>query len=371
MPMRAHGGLTLAERRTLDTRAPIVDFSASINPYGPPRSVRRALATLDPSAYPDPDCLDLKERLAAMKGVAPERVVVGNGATEIIHLLGRMAGSGSVAAIFEPTFGEYRAACLLAGLLTVPIAAEAEKDFEWDLDSACVRLQHLRPALVFLCNPNNPTGRYLDRAAVERIAQAAGDGLVVLDDSYAGLADHPWDSSALLARANVVVLHSMTPEFSLAGLRLGYAIAPPHIAAALAEQQPVWSVNAAAQAAGVAALAEADMLTVARAQLKRSRESLARELERQGWRVLRSAANFLLVHTENGAAFRQRLLGEGLCVRDCASFGLPEYVRIGIQRPADCRRLAEAARTIAPSAHERAGPPEARMLPLAGTARGA
>jgi len=153
--------------------------------------------------------------------------------------------------------------------------------------------------------------------------------------------ERPWDSTPLLDAGNTVVLHSMTKDHALAGIRLGYAVAPNEIVARLKVLQPFWSVNAAAQAAGLAALEDDEHVRKGREEVAVSKAYLEKELELLGLKAVPSSANFILVDVGDAASLRSRLLRRGLVVRDCASFGLPGYIRISIRTPAECRRLTD------------------------------
>lgn len=345
-----HGGVNVAELRALGLRrGEVLDFSASINPLGVSPTVTEALGNLDLAVYPDPECRELRRALADRLGLEPERILIGNGATELIHLLARaLLGAGAAAAIFTPTFGEFEAACRLQGVAPVHIAPAEQHTFRWDLPAAARLIAALRPALLFLCNPNNPTGTYLGPDSLEAIAAALGDtGLLVLDEAYAPFVEQRWDATRLLRRRNVVLLRSMTKDHALTGLRLGYLLGPLAVVRQVRRWQHSWSVNAAAQAAGIAALADCGHVARGRRAVREGRRFLAQELGRLGLQCSEAAANFLLVRVGAAAALRRRLLREHrVCVRDCASFGLPEHVRIGVRRMADCRRLAGALREV-------------------------
>jgi len=224
----------------------------------------------------------------------------------------------------------------------VDIRAARERDFQWDMDEACHVLAEESPVLLFLCNPNNPTGAYLDRRAVLRLLDAAPDATLVLDEAYAPFVATPWASSDLTASGRVVVLRSMTKDGALAGLRLGYALAREDVTRRLRALQPSWSVNAAAQVAGLAALADPGHMARARAEVLRSVAYLREALSEMGLYVAPSLANFVLVEVGDAPAVRLALLRRGLCVRDCTSFGLPSFIRIGARRLPDCQRLVAA-----------------------------
>ncbi len=333
-----HGGARPSELRALGIHPDaVIDFSASVSPLGPPPVVREALAQLDLAAYPDPDCTHLREALAARDGVSPEQLLVGNGAVELIHLLAQAyLRPSDAAAIFAPAFGEYRAACRRQAARMREVRAEEDDDFTWRLAEA---LDQLGPArLIFLGNPNNPTGSYLDRHEVTAISRA-GDGLLVLDEAYRSFVDAPWESTSLVETAQVVLLRSLTKDYGLAGLRLGYAIGPVDIIRRLRTEQVSWSVNAAAQAAGLAALADPEYLEHVRRVVREAKASLCAALVELGLTVVAGVANFVLVKVGNAREVRLRLLRQGILVRDCTSFGLPTHIRIGVRTQPECERL--------------------------------
>lgn len=346
-----HGSIGPSElrRRGLDP-ARVIDFSASVSPLGPPPGLWEALRLVDLTTYPDPECLELREALSSQLGIGPERILVGNGSTEIIHLLARAylpspAGRpGNSVVLLNPTYGEYLGACRLAGASIFNLNASPSTGFRWDLPEAQAHIAAQQPALVFVCNPNNPTGVYLPEPDVAGLADAAGlaGGLLVLDEAYLNFVDNPWDSRSLLQRGNVVLLRSMTKDYALTGLRLGYALAAEAVIARLAAFQPDWSVNSLAQAAGRVALADTDYLPRARQAVSQSRRFLTERLTALDFPALPSSANFLLVPVGSGTMMREQLLQRGLVVRDCTSFGLADCVRIGLRSLPDCERLAAA-----------------------------
>ena len=345
-----HGGLVSSELRAFGlSRDEVIDFSVNINPLGPPPATQAALENLDISSYPDPECLELREALSECTSVSMNRIVIGNGTSELIHILVHAcAGLSDNIAVFTPTFGEYETASRRSGLNLFRVAAPSHNGFAWDIDAAQRLIQTRDPDLVFLCNPNNPTGCYLSLHNVTAIAQAVGKGLLVVDDSYMAFADEPWNADQLLSYNNIVILHSMTKEYAIAGLRLGYALCPEPVARALVNNQPSWSVNAAAQAAGLAALSDREHLDKSRTLVKEGKAFLMGEFESLGLAVLPSSANFFLVCVDGAPEFRRRLLSKGMCVRDCSSFGLPDYIRIGIRTMNDCKQLVAAVKEILP-----------------------
>ena len=362
-----HGGLNVAELESLGLRPEeVIDFSASINPLGPSARALEAARNVNLAAYPDPDCLKLREAIGETMGVEPARVLPGNGSTELIHLLARACLSpGGTALIFAPTFGEYAAACRVQGVAPVmayPPNPElaggfelANGPFHWDLPGALESIAILRPPVVFLCNPNNPTGVYLREDKVRSVAEAlSGIGLLALDEAYVPFVEQPWDSTPLLSLGNVVLLRSMTKDYALTGLRLGYMLAPEGIIEGVRGFQYSWSVNAPAQAAGIAALSDRQQVEKGREAVREGKEFLLKAASLLGLECAPSAANFLLFRTParrgqrmSAAELRLRLLTQHkVCVRDCASFGLPEHIRVGVRTMDDNRRLAEALTQI-------------------------
>ncbi len=343
---QAHGGLREEELRAYGLRpADVLDFSASINPLGASPAAVAALAGIDYSRYPDPDSVALREAIAAATGVTIDEVLPGNGATELIHLVVRaFVRQGQRPVVFAPTFGEFERACRLVGAAVHPWKANPQRGFRWNFDNKGGVLRRVTPPLVYLCAPNNPTGVYPTLLDVRSLAASLIGGPLLLDESYLGFVAQQWDSIPLMRTGRVLVLRSMTKDCGLAGLRLGYLLADPDVVAAVRRLQPEWSVSAATQAAGVAALSHPEHVTRGRAAVEQSRRFLLPALTELGLMVNPSAANFVLVETGGATDIRARLLRRGMAVRDCTSFGLPEHIRIGIRRLEDCERLVPALR---------------------------
>lgn len=347
MSGEAHGGLHPAELRALGLDpAEMLDFSVNVNPYGPAPGVRAALAAYDPSSYPDREVSDLRAVLARLNGVDIAQVVVGNGTAELIWLAAHAFLRAGRALIITPTFGEYaRAAGVVAAqvdqlVLTPP-------DFAIDITELLSRIRTAKPELVFLCNPNNPTGRLLADAQVLEIASACAPGLLILDEAYRAFVT--LDPFGPPLAENCVVMRSMTKDFAVPGIRLGYALAAPEQVAQLLRFQPPWSVSGAAQAAGAAGLAELAYLRQTMEQTRRLGEDLQSELRAIGAQVIPSSTHYCLVDVSDygsGTYWRRRLLPHGLQVRDCTSFGLPNYVRVGTRLPGQNRRLLQTWQAV-------------------------
>lgn len=353
-----HGGPDYAELAALGVRPEdVLDFSASTNAYGPPPGVAEALAACDLTRYPDRGAAPLAAALAERAGVTADRVLVGNGAAGLIWALAlAWLRPGDLAFVVGPTFGEYAAASRL-------LRAEV---VEWRSDGECARekpgfsekpgflmsalraaLAAGKPRLVWLCNPNNPTGAYLDAAALDALLAAAPDALWVLDEAYRPFVAEPWPSLPLVERGHVALLRSLTKDCALPGVRLGYLLAAPEVVSRCAAAQPPWSVGAPAIACGLAALRGMDQVAATTAALRDEARRLARALTADGWRVLPSATHFMLVEVGDAAAVRLELLrNDHIQVRNCASFGLPGLIRIAARVPVENDRLIEAMKKL-------------------------
>lgn len=345
---RVHGSLQEAEAALLGRRREeFIDFSANLNPYGPPPSALAAARESDLSRYPDPACQRLRAALAAELHVSERELLVTNGSSEAFHLLAHaFVRPGDAALVFTPAFSEYEVALAAVGARLLTVSADETQGFAWDLGAALRLIAAQRPAVLFLGCPNNPTGTYLGRREVARLAAALSPGLLVLDEAYLPFVEQPWPSLRLAH--NVAVVRSLTKAFVLPGLRLGYVAASRQIVEKAAAQQPSWSVSAPAQAAGLACLAEAAWLRETLALTGAAKAELLCGLREAGFAVHAGAANFLLVRVGDAAAARRRLLERGIVVRDCASFGLPAYIRVGVRRPEENRRLIAALREALP-----------------------
>ncbi len=347
MPQVAHGSLDYAELAGLGLDPDrVLDFSANINPHGPSPGVTKALAGVPVHRYPDREALALRRALAAHLGASPEQVIVGNGSTELLWLVAlAFVRAGDPEVVVEPTFGEYARALALMGAAVYRPTTRPDRDFQVPLDEVAGDLRRSRPRLLFLCNPNNPTGVLLPSDSVLAWARDCPETLFVVDESYLAFAS---GARSVLdgAHENVLVLRSMTKDYALAGLRLGYAVGHPEVVAALARARPPWSVSALAQAAGIAALEDQAHLLRSLKLLAEAKRALVEGLGHLGLEPVPSAANFFLVRVGSGATLRSALLQRGILVRDCASFGLPAYIRIATRRTEENGRLLSAVAEV-------------------------
>ena len=350
-----HGGNVFAVARQLGVPPEeILDFSASINPLGPPTAVRGAVeAAFDRLGhYPDSDSSELAAALARRHGCEPGNVCVGNGSTELIHLLPRLV-VGQRALIIAPAFSEYAGALRQARWEYDWLALSGDDGFSLPLDAVREKLAK-GYGLLFLCNPGNPTGRLYGKEEVAEIlavCRSAGT-LLVVDEAFIDFCGEASVLRPVIESGAGVVLRSMTKFYAIPGLRLGYALAAAPLAARLAALRMPWSVNTLAQAAGLAALADDGHAGRTLAWLTEEREFLCAGLSAlPGLRVWPGAANYLLARLDGGmtaAQLQERLLPERILIRDCANFhGLDgRFFRVAVRTRQENERLVDALREI-------------------------
>ena len=336
-----HGGPNWAELEAMGlTPEEVIDFSVNSNPFPPPLEINEILNNIVIDRYPDSESTELKHCLSEKLGIAPDNIVAGSGSMELIRLITTAYfGRDDSVLILEPTFGEYEVACQVAGAKILKQWGKAEDHFALRMDETVSIIRQHRPRGIFICNPNNPTGQYLSQPQVEMVLDSSRDSLLILDEAYIAFTEESWPSTDLISRGNVIILHSMTKDYALAGLRLGYAIASQEIIQNLHKVCPPWNVNVVAQKAGVIAINNTEYLKQCESKIRQAKQFLTREFDRLGFTVLPSKTNFFLLEVANAQAFHTTLLKHGMLVRDCTSFGLPRYIRIAPRTMPECQKL--------------------------------
>jgi threonine-phosphate decarboxylase len=343
----SHGGNIYAVKEKYGRD--VIDFSASINPLGLPKGVRLVLSRARESIihYPDPDARSLTKAIAGYLGIRRENILAGNGSIELIYLIAR-AVKPRTTAIAIPAFSEYERAVRCENSKIDFIKLKEEKNFM--PDTLCPRRQDL----LFLCNPNNPTGNLImrDPAAIKRLKS----GMVVVDESFMDFLDDERKYTLLKEAAhsrNIIVLRTFTKFFALAGLRIGYLVAHKEIIRKLKAYRISWSVNALSQEAAVAALRDKNYINRTRLLVEKERRFLLKGLNAiEGLRPYPSVANFILVRIEKGrlsaAELKEKLIRRGILIRDCANFrGLNnKYFRIAVRSRAENLKLLAALRQV-------------------------
>lgn len=294
--------------------------------------------------YPDAATWRLRERLAAFADVPMARILTGNGSDELLHLLVRAFATNSHNAVMgEYGFIAYRVATGAAGLQqrAVPMPG-----FEHDL-GAMARACDANTRLLLLANPNNPTGTWCGRAAVEALLRDTPEHvLIVLDEAYVEFADdpdYPNGLSLLGLRENLVVLRTFSKAYGMAGLRVGWAVVPEYVADRINRIRLPFNVNIPAQEAAIAALDDTDFVERTVALTRRGRAVVSAGLDALGLEYIAGQANFVLVRSPvGGPELYQRLLRQGVIVRPLQPYRMLDHVRISLGTDAENERMLGA-----------------------------
>jgi histidinol-phosphate/aromatic aminotransferase/cobyric acid decarboxylase-like protein len=336
--MAEHGGMRHDELASHGlSPADVLDLSVNVNPYGPCDRVRQAVAEAAIDRYPDPSATPARRALAGRFGVDEGRVVVGNGAVDLLWALARcVLREGDRVVIVEPAFSEMRSAAELVGAEVIAHTTQADRDFRLDLDALDAHVRAARPRMLYVCTPSNPAGVCTPQADIARLARRHPDTLFVVDASFLSMSARHREAEEV--PSGVVWLRSLTKDHALAGVRVGFAVTD--LAPRIERGRPPWSVNAIAQAAAVAATSDvaARFVDESRARLFADRARLAGALASLGLRVHPSETIYVLVDLGHRRAteLRARLLARhGVLVRDATSFGLPHHARIAARPDID------------------------------------
>lgn len=327
----------------------MLDFSANTNPFGMPEGVKAAIrASLDSlDRYPDPYCRRLTRAIAEHEGVKREQVLVGAGAAELIYSFA-YAQRPSLALELAPTFAEYTLP--LENSRIVRFTLKEENGFAVT-EELLGFIEKSGPEVVFLCSPNNPTGRAMEPELLRKTAELCSkNGIrLFLDECFFELSDAGESLVSLLDEfPNLIILKAFTKSYGMAGVRLGYALsADASLLERMARTVQPWNVSSVAQAAGIAALRERAFIEKTREHIKKERQRLAAGLERLGFTVFPSNANFLLFKGWHG--LDTALAEKGIKLRNCSNFhGLSEgFYRIAVKLDYENEMLLCALKSIA------------------------
>ena len=333
----------------------LIKLDSNENPFGPsPLAVdalRKAIATAN--FYPDDDCSQLRWKLGTRHGLPPEQVLVGAGSTELISLLCQtLLAPGLNAVTSERSFIIYSMAVRAVGGQLIEAAM---RDDSFDLETILAAI-NANTRMVFLANPNNPTGTVLEVAAVERfLARIPDHVVVVIDEAYYEFAMHfaalpkiTHSNSLEYVRkgASVVVLRTFSKAHGLAGLRVGYVLGQAELLGYCARMRNTFSVSSVGQAAAMAALDDDSHIQRAVENNAAQSRILAEGLSALGYRVVPTSSNFIFCDLgEDGAAFAGRLLEEGVAVRPMGPWGAPHCIRVTIGTGEQNQAFLKAART--------------------------
>lgn len=357
MLSRIHGGNLAEMKEKYGGVTKLIDFSANINPFGPPAGVYEAIfANLSRVVhYPDLGYKELKQALSSYLGVEPENILLGNGSVELIYLLVNYSRPQRALA-GAPTFCEYELAVKAGGGEVTYFELKKEQNFSFPLRGVIDALPNVQ--MLFVGNPNNPTGNLIPRQELLKIIDVARSlgVIVIIDEAFIDFVERRSNFSLVQEasqRDNLIVLGSLTKFFSLAGLRLGYAVANRCLVKKLDLSKYPWNVNCFAQVAGIAALRDKSFISESKRAIKESRQHLFEALSRTGFlKPYPSEANFILIEIEHPGCssiwLKEELLKQGFLIRDGSSFrGLNDrFFRLAVRSKLENEQLVQALREI-------------------------
>jgi histidinol-phosphate aminotransferase len=329
--------------------AGIIKLASNENPLGPSPKALAAIRNALPEMhlYPDGNGFHLKRRLAAGLEVSAEQVVLGNGSNEVLELAGHLVlAPGTEAVVSQYCFAVYPIVTHLFGASLVTVPA---RNLGHDLEAMAAAITP-RTRVVFVANPNNPTGTLAPRAAVERFLAAVPETvLVVMDEAYLEFTEEPIDLLPLIrqgTRPNLLLTRTFSKIYGLAGLRVGYGIGHPELIAAFEKVRQPFNANAPAQAGALAAMDDQEHLERTRSANREGLRTFEQAFKRLGLEHVPSAANFVLVRVGDGQRVFQSLQQQGVIVRPMGGYQLPDWIRITVGTAAEnerCLRGLEAA----------------------------
>ena len=338
--------------------ATIVKLASNENPLGMPLSAQKAVAAAISGLgrYPDPAGFDLKQALSVRYDVPQSWLTLGNGSNDILELVAMaLLEPGSSCVYSQHAFVVYKLSTQARGARHIVVPA---RDFGHDLPAMLEAIDGTT-RLVFIANPNNPTGTYLSNAALEsflaEVAKRHGSRVtVVLDEAYNEFLEPELrvDSVGLVKKyPNLLVSRSFSKAYGLAGLRVGFAVAQPALTDLLNRVRQPFNVNSLAQAAAIAALQDKDFLARSFTVNRDGKAQLQNAFTQLGLKFVPSYANFVLVHVGDAARINLELLKRGVIVRPVAGDGLPEWLRVSIGLPEENQKFIDALTAILKTSH--------------------
>lgn len=328
----------------------VIKMASNENPLGPsPLAKKAIIAHLnDMHIYPDSNYFELRHRLAADLKLAPECIAVGNGSDEVLKMLAEaFINSGDNVILPQPTFSEYQFVSTIMGASCIKVPLQ---DNYYDLDAmlGCVTS---RTKMVFICNPNNPTGTLISGEKLKAFStRLPEEVLLVVDEAYSEYVESQDFASAqtiLPDRPQTIILRTFSKLYGLAALRLGYGISSKEIIAALGRVREPFNVNGLAQYAGMAALDDREHITRSLETNRVGKAFLYEELQALGLKYAPSQANFIFVDVgrDAGEVFRG-MLNKGVIIRSCQNFGCPTAIRVTIGTPEQNCRFIKALQSV-------------------------
>jgi histidinol-phosphate aminotransferase len=323
----------------------IIKVASNENPFGPSPLAVAALqkAVAGVNLYPDGNAFYLKRKLAAKLGIETTNLILGNGSNEIIEFVGHaLLGPGTDIVVSQYCFAIYPIVAKMFGADVITVPA---KNYGHDL-AAMRRAITTKTRIVFVANPNNPTGTLAARAeVVEFVNQVPDDVLLVMDEAYIEFLDDAVDLVPLIrlgARKNLILMRTFSKIYGLAGLRIGYGVGTPELVSALEKIRQPFNANLLAQTAAFAALDDEAHLRKTKQNNFAGLEFFARELRKLELEYVPSAANFILVRVGEGQKVFEAMQRQGVITRPMGGYQLPEWIRISVGTPSENERSLTA-----------------------------
>ena len=328
----------------------VIKLASNENPFGSSpkalEAVKRNLSQVN--RYPDSQCFYLKRKLAKASGFEPSNFVLGNGSDELIDIIIKTfveEDEHIITADF--TFLEYK---IIANVKDRTVVNVPLKYFKYDLDAIRKRIDR-KTKLVFIANPNNPTGTYVTKLEIEEFLRNLPDNVIlILDEAYdtfIDVNDFPDSASLVRRKKNVIVLKTFSKAYGLAGLRIGYALAKPEFTAYLEIARQPFNVNSLAQAAAIAALDDKKFLRKTRQKILEGKRFLYDNLAKLGIAYVPSVANFILIDTsKDGVGVFREMLKYGVIVRDMKQYGLKNFIRVTIGTKKENERFVKVLKKV-------------------------
>ena len=344
------GGKPIEEVRRELGLTDVVKMASNENPLGPSKLAVEAISEAARAVhyYPDGNAYYMKQALAEHLGVSPEQLLLGNGSNEVIQVVGEtFLKPGDHVVYSDQAFVVYD---LMSKVFGARVSTPPLRDQTHDLDAMADAVTD-ETRLVLIANPNNPTGTYVGRDALDRFfSRVSDDVLVVLDEAYFEYVeedDYPDGLEYLKRGKNVIVTRTFSKIYGLAGVRLGYGVASPELVNWLNRVRQPFNVNSLAQAAGLGALRDSEHVRRSREVNREGMTFLTGELARLGLGWVPSVANFLLVDVDrDGGAVSQALMRLGVIVRPMQGYRFPKSIRVTIGLPSENRLFISALEAV-------------------------
>jgi len=334
-------GRPVSEIRRLYKLSKVVKLASNENPYDPPVKVVKAVTggAREVNRYPDSNAYELKKKLALKMGVKAENIVVGNGADEIIELLGKaFLETSDRIVVSRHAFIRYR---MTADLMNAATKTVNMKNYTHDL-AKMANAAGAKDKFIFIANPSNPTGTYNSKKEIEEmfavLKKRKTQAIPVFDEAYVDFTDAPDYVSAIdyfRRGKKLIILRTFSKTYGMAGLRLGFAVAPAEICAILERIRPPFNTTSLSQEAAIAALDETSYVKTITKKILNEKKRMEKNLSGMGLKYVPSQANFLLINVGYGNKIFTELLKMGVIVRGMAEYELPAYIRVTIGKPAE------------------------------------